>query len=804
MKRYTLLSLMILCGLVSRMSAQIPVDIHTEIDLSSHAADISKGMYGVFFEEINHAGEGGLYGELLQNRSFEDSQFPVGYKVEDGKLVSSIATNYGTGRQSQVHLKWNDTVCPGWNLETKGKAKANIKLTNEDPYFNTAPTSLCIDVHSKGDGVSLINNGFWGIAVQKNATYRIRAIVKSGKSQILVLRLINDEGKTIGKSKLKIKGNSHWIDQECMIKATASSSNARFSVDIPSEGKIYLDYVSLFPTDTYKKRKNGMRKDVALMIDSLKPKFLRWPGGCVVEGITLNNRIKWKETLGDPASRPGEYDLWGYRNSYGYGYHEFLDFCEDLEAKAMFVCNVGMACTGQTGETCSDEDAKAYIQDALDAIEYAIGDTTTLWGKRRANEGHPKPYPLQFVEIGNENFGPIYDRRYNMFYQAIKAKYPELTLISNYGMDGSKEAKQIEMVDPHWYVEPERFFRDAYIFDNFPRNKYKFYVGEYSCNDGVGSGNILAALSEAAFLTGCERNGDIVKMLSYAPLFEHKHDRSWPVNLIWISNDKVMGRSSYYVQKMFSQNLPSYNLISKVEISPETLHEQQADDGYIMLKTLDNNTEYKNLTVNGKENSDKKYGEGTVIEFDLKRNKESKGLTLYWGMIQHDLKKALALNIGHKEHFATVDHMSWNNAYPYLNKEVDSITSNEWHHVKFTILYDGFSYSVDGKEQWKYQTPLVNRKFLAAGYDTNKQEVVVKVVNAKDTPCSASFHFTNGKIANKAILTTLKAIHKTDENTFEQPRLIYPYEDVVDNISEQFNYTFEPNSVNILRVKCRH
>jgi alpha-L-arabinofuranosidase len=330
-------------------------------------------------------------------------------------------------------------------------------------------------------------------------------------------------------------------------------------------GTVWIDYISLFPESTYKNRPNGLRRDVAEFLEAMHPAFIRWPGGCIVEGISLINRVEWKKTLGDPADRPGQYDTWGYHNSYGFGYHEYLQFCEDIGAKAMFVCNVGLGCQYRVGDACSEGEVQYYINDVLDAIEYATGDKSTSWGAKRVAAGHPDPFPLQYIEIGNENWGPVYNKRCDMFYKAIKARYPQLTLISNHGLTSDMTGvEKVDMIDPHWYVEPDYFFKNTRIFDTVPRKDHLIYVGEYACNQKVGGGNMLAALSEAAFITGMERNSDIVRMASYAPLFECRNDRTWPVNLIWYDNLQVVGRSSYYVQKVFAENRPSRNLHSEI------------------------------------------------------------------------------------------------------------------------------------------------------------------------------------------------------------------------------------------------
>jgi len=779
---------------ISAQNANDGYDMMMSIDLSSHEADVSSMLYGVFFEEINHAGEGGLYGELLGNRSFEDKQMPEGYRVEGDRIIPPVHTNYGTGKQSECNFPWPKAEIPDWILNIGGEAKATMHTTTNEPHFSTAPTTLKVRVEKTGKGVSLTNAGFWGMGIrlEAQASYRLRMILKTTSKKPLVISLEDADGKRIGSTSLKLKANGKWQDEVLTIKADDACSHARFVIEFPEAGNYDFDYVSLFPVDTYKQRENGMRRDVALMIDSLHPKFVRWPGGCVVEGITLNNRFEWKKTLGDPASRPGEYDSWGYRNSYGFGYKEFLDFCEDLGAKAMYVCNVGMACTGRTGEVCKEEEVETYIQDALDAIEYAIGDPTTVWGSVRCKAGHPQPYPLEYVEIGNENFGPIYERRYNQFYQAIKARYPQLTLISDYGLEGNHTAEHLDMVDPHWYVEPERFFRDAYLFDSFDRkkNKYEVYVGEYACNDGVGTGNMLAALSEAAFLTGIERNSDVVRMTSYAPLFERKGDRAWPVNLIWISNEQVVGRSSYYVQKMFANNVPDYNLKTDISIRPETEHEALTDyDGYISIEPRPADWQMA---------EDMKYGPGTIVEFKARGNE---AYTFYWGKTKQNLEKALALNIGKKTGALSIDRVYWNNAYPYVSQPIDVPSDSTTHQYRLEILRDGIVCSIDGSEVWHYQTPLVNRRFAVAGFDKTRQEVIIKAVNASDEPCKMHVNITNGNVASIGQAIILKADSKQDENSYDRPFRIYPKEAELTGVSPSFDYPMAPNSVNILRLK---
>ena len=257
--------------------------------------------------------------------------------------------------------------------------------------------------------------------------------------------LLSEQGEVLASAPVDITAAGQWNDLSLAMQPTATSAKGKLALEFDAPGTVYVDYVSLFPEKTFHDRPNGLRKDVAEILEGLHPAFVRWPGGCVVEGISLENRFEWKKSLGDPAARSGEYSTWGYRCSYGFGYHEMLQFCEDIDAKAMFVCNVGLGCQYRMGDASPESKIAYYLDDCMDAIEYAIGDVTTEWGAKRAEQGHPEPFPLQYVEIGNENWGDEYDKRFDIFYTAIKAKYPELILISNHGLGGTGKIAKTDM-----------------------------------------------------------------------------------------------------------------------------------------------------------------------------------------------------------------------------------------------------------------------------------------------------------------------------------------------------------------------
>lgn len=586
------------------------------IDLARRGADIPASMYGIFFEEINHAGDGGLYAELIQNRGFEDSSVPEGYTVKGDRIFPPTdRANHLTGARPHPDLsfRWNPDPIPAWRFEQLEGSGASAELTREYPLNEASPTALKVTLPEKGR-ISLSNCGFWGMNIEKGKGYYLRMNTSNGNrfEGRAILKLVAEDGTELCNRPLAIDPDRTWCEYTGQLTATGSDPHARFVIELEGTGTLLLDYVSLFP-ETFRNRINGLRNDIAQTLEALHPAFVRWPGGCIVEGIDLSNRIEWKKTIGDPKNRPGIYDTWGYRATMGFGYHEFLQFCEDIGAAGMFVCNAGIGCQGRVGDACREEDLDAFIQDALDAIDYALGDGTTEWSRKRVENGHPEPFPLQYVEIGNENWGPIYEKRYDRFYRAIKAKYPRLTLISTLGLGGQHRHERVDMIDPHWYVAPEFFLSSSRLFDQQERGGYAVYVGEYAVNQQVGGGNLLGALAEAAFLSGMERNSDLVKMASYAPLLENVNDRVWPTNLIWFDSHRVMGRSSYHVQKMYAENRPDYNTATEFEQPRNGVQVS----GRIGLGGWNTDNEYRELKVT--------LPDGRVIEADMERGWTPKG-----------------------------------------------------------------------------------------------------------------------------------------------------------------------------------
>lgn len=809
------------------------------VNLQEKGADVSPSMYGVFFEEINHAGDGGLYAELVQNRSFEELEMPEGYYAEGNTLHPKKVVNHMTGKTGDGSFRWTTDPVPGWKLSAPEGA-ASMELTKDQPKFATAPNNLKLSITDAAEPVRLVNEGYWGMNLVEGDNYLLRLILRTAgyKGQVKVL-LLSEGGEVLASAPVEVSADGQWNDLRQTLVPQVTSGKGKLALEFDGKGTVYLDYVSLFPEKTFNGRANGLRRDVATFLADLKPAFVRWPGGCVVEGITLGNRFEWKKTLGDPAARPGEYSTWGYRCSYGFGYYEMLQFCEDIHADAMFVCNVGMACQMRMADVSTDEEIAYYVDDCLDAIEYAIGDVSTEWGAKRAADGHPAPFPLKYVEIGNENWGAEYDKRFDIFYAAIKEKYPQLTLISTHGLGAAGNIAKTDMIDPHWYSTPEFFFQNTTLFDEQPRGKYDIYVGEYACNANVGGGNMRAALSEAAFIGGMERNGDLVKMSSYAPLLENRHDRTWSVNLIWVDTDTVLGRSSYYVQKMASENRPTYNLKSdKTMSTPRAL---KFDEGLFGFGSWNTSMEFKDVKFTdadgqpvdvdlnkvARKNGDWKWEQGVLsqtsmdtparyfledfksnsftMECQVRKTGGSEGFFLYWGLTGAQ-GAGYVYNVGGWGNQTTaVEAVSQGNTTGVVGdcRTAQQLETGHWYQVKMVVTPQKSELYMDGQLILAFEPQSAPAQFFTAGYDEAAGEVIIKVVNAegKSYPLNIKLEGVT-KVTGPAKAITLSATDDTEENSFEEPMKISPKESEVRNVSDDFVYEFQPYSYTVLRIKA--
>ena len=510
-------------------------------------AEVQPTMWGIFFEDINLGADGGIYAELVKNRSFEFYEPMMGWKVKQS-----------TFREGAVLVQ-----------NRKGVNSAN-------------PRFLRVKKSEQADTLGISNEGFRGMGIKKGLRYDFSMMYRLPAAGLtLHVELVSSTGKIIASSSLTpaVTPGEEWKKVAVSFNSTDSALRGRMNIWFEGSGTIDMDIVSLFPSDTWKGRPGGMRADMIQMLADMKPGFIRFPGGCVVEGHDLALRYQWKKTLGPIEDRQLIINRWNYEfahrptpdyfQTFGLGFYEYFQLAEDIGASPLPILNCGMACQFNTAEVVALDELDPYVQDALDLVEFANGDVNTKWGKVRADMGHPAPFHLKMMGIGNENWGPQYIERLKIFTKAIKEKYPEIRLVNSSGTDPNgdrynylnKELRSMhaDIIDEHYYRDPEWFLQNARRYDSFPRNGSRIFAGEYAAQsdrtvNAYNRNNWKAALSEAAFMTGLERNADVVSMASYAPLFAHVDGWQWTPDLIWVDNLRVNATPNYYVQKLFSVN----------------------------------------------------------------------------------------------------------------------------------------------------------------------------------------------------------------------------------------------------------
>lgn len=823
------------------------------IDANKPGAAVASTLHGIFFEEISHGGEGGLYGELIQNRGFEESRVPAGTKIENGWLIPTSGTPHYMlqPRVSDWRMRWPlRSQWPAWSLETAGTDNIKIQLTQDKPLTEATPNSMQVDIQAldAGGKNNLVNEGFWGIKANAGELYNLSFYARTDDRYkgALTVSLQSQDGKVLAQQVLNNVKGSNWKKYSCTLKPTTTDLKAKFVFTFGSTGTVWLDFVSLFPQQTFKNRPNGMRRDLAQYLADLKPAFVRWPGGCFVEGINIENAANWKRTIGPQEKRPGTYSVWGYWSSDGFGYHEYLQFCEDLKAEALYVFNAGVSCEYRSGTFIPDDSLQPVVDDVLDAIEYAIGPATSKWGKVRAANGHPKPFPLRYVEIGNEQHGPRYAKRYNVFYEAIKKKYPQLILMASMGIgDINKRTldsmKVVDVADEHAYKAAYWAFNNYDHFDKYKRGDWDVYVGEYATNAGVGSGNMMAALNDAVYIMGMERNGDLVKMSSYAPLFENVNTRHWPVNLINFDAGKSFGRISYYAIKMMSDHRADQNLQTTVTL-PAAANPQPQFAGGIGLATWDTQTEYRDIEVlkDGK----------TVYKSDfINRPQEWQAIRGRWAVKDSALGQtaqgAQRLNLLAGKTFDTytlklkarktggtnafiipfavkdaASHMRVHiGSYVNINYVVElvadsfsiadmmpqrrlpaPIETGRWYDITIEVGVDKVDCYLDGKQLFSFKQP--NTFFSIAGRDQQTGDIIVKMVNGSDAPYAATINLEGvSAVGATGELTTLQADSPQAENSLEKPTQYVPVVTKITQVKPSFEVNLKPYTIAILRVK---
>jgi alpha-L-arabinofuranosidase len=552
-----------LCSVAAGLALAAEVPVRVRVDLARPTHAVSPLLHGIFFEDINYAADGGLYAELVQNRSFEHAE---------GLFA--------------------------WGTVNRGGA-GEVTLETAEPLNGKNPRYARLRVREPGKGFGLANYGFGGMAFRAGEDYLVAVRARSSASGAapaltsLTAILEDETGRPLGTCALAgISGA--WGKVEGTIRAGSPTAHGRLVLLAGAAGEVDVDVVSVFPVHTFKQRRNGLRADLAQAIADLKPAFMRFPGGCIVEGRDLPNRYQWKDTIGDIAARPQNWNRWQdairgqtapqYYQTYGLGFFEFFQFCEDIGAAPVPIVNCGMACQYQSKQLVPLEQLDPFVQDALDLVEFANGPADSPWGAKRAAMGHPEPFHLKMLGVGNEQWGEDYFARYEVFARALKAKHPEIQLVTTAGPgvdDGHwrlawekfRAGTPGDIVDEHYYRPPQWFLENATRYDAQPRPGPKIFAGEFAAHDGRAPrrSTLRAAIAEAAFMTGLVRNSDIVTMSSYAPLLAKADAFQWTPDLIWFDNTRVYGTASYQVQALYSRHRPDEALPVQVEGAPIVL-----------------------------------------------------------------------------------------------------------------------------------------------------------------------------------------------------------------------------------------
>lgn len=757
----TLCALCLLCVLLA--SAQ---QATFEFSTAHRGPVIGPLHYGIFYEEINHAGDGGIYAELIRNGSLEESNSNLNYWSKVGSATLSISSqNLINGAQ---------------------KCAMQLNLTKE------------------GDGVR--NTGYWGINIVEGQTYKASFWIRTADNWEgnVTLTLENEDGNDLGHTIVPVSDAGSWSKYTTEITATSNCQQGYFAIKGSQAGTIYLDCVSLFPP-TFKGRENGMRIDLAEKLAELHPKFMRFPGGCYIEG---GNRYQWRHTVGPVEERLGIYNSqWGYPVTNGMGFHEFLQLAEDLGAEPMFVVNMGMG----HGWYENYQHIEGFIQEALDALEYANGDASTFWGAKRIAAGHPESFNMRLIEIGNENYNysfnnnndqsDHYPERYRQFYDAIKARWPETICIGNvesWGTDNPswRNANPVDVVDEHYYRSPDWFAGNYRKYDNASRTSHKIYNGEYAVTSDFGTnGTLKAALGEAIYMAGMERNSDVCVMASYAPIFKNENDAQWNPDMLHYNAYTSFGTPSYWAQQMMASTVGNQNITWT-----ETGNKIGLDGARLGIGSWNTEATYSNIRVTDAENNvvfeqseaitTPRSLQGNyrvfdaltnncTIEMDAVKNSGDEGFLITfayvdtgnyawwnlggWGNARHGVEQALN---GSKTTLATVDGNIQTGKTYHIKIERSGLTAR-------CYLDGSLAHTITLAEETG------QRLYLCASLNEAEDTAIVKVINYNDVAVPTKFSFVDATISGDAEMRIMSHADNYAENSLAEPEKVMPRDEKI-------------------------
>jgi alpha-L-arabinofuranosidase len=775
--------------------------ITVDVDKPGHS--ISPFLFGVFFEDINLSADGGIYSELVRNRSFEDAD-----TLQNWKFLSADGMSSASIIMADV------------------QARPSIPPLNP---FNRK--SLYINLNGS---FTLENYGYWGMNIVKGNSYSFKLAARTTEelNAPLKVRVMSSTGEELVSG--EIKGfDDTWKYYSLSLPASAGDPKAHLEISGEGKGKLYIDMVSLIPDQTWKN--HGLRADLAEALDGLHPKFLRFPGGCWVEGDDFAHMNHWKNTIGNIDTRTPLWNIWGYNATQGLGYHEYLQLAEDLGAEPLFCINAGIS----HKEVIPMDQMGQWVQDALDAIEYANGPESSVWGGIRSKNGHPAPFNLKYIEIGNENGQSPYAERWAFIAKAILAKYPGMKLIANEWAGGHPNDPVPEIIDEHYYSNPGWFIWNANKYDSYDRKGPKIFIGEYAVTSNTGYGNLRGAIGEAAWMTGMERNSDIVIMGSYAPLFCNANHKAWPVNLINFDSYRWYGLPSYYVQQMFANNQGTVSLLISIENAPAI--EAPYSKGCIGLGTWNNAAEFKDVEVfspDGKtlfkadfskfNDNWRKAGRGewSVHDGVLKQSAIAPDVTVFMGdtswtdyTIILKARKLYGEN-GFQIYFHNQNNQErirwdlggYNNSVHFMEIGVTSesmiagIEPDRWFDVRIEIRGNAVKGYLDGKLIQEVSDNRANVKSLcaSAARDDKSGDIILKIVNTSNAPVKTQIDL-HGTVnfTGSGSATILTSASPLDENTLEEPTRVSPKTEMVKVPGTTLMRSFPGNSLTIIRLTTK-
>ncbi len=802
------------------------------VRIGSDTKAISPDLFGIFFEDINYAADGGLYAELVQNRSFE-------YTRADNQA-------------------WNSLTA--WELLQLGEAEASVTVDSATPLNANNPHYALLTVEQAGDGAGLANEGFDGIPIKKGGIYDVSLFAKviAGQPGPIHIRLENAGGNLLGETEIANLADD-WTKHTASITARDTDTSAKLVLFLSGTGTVALDMVSLFPQKTFRDRPNGLRADLAQVIADLQPKFIRFPGGCLAHGDGLENMYRWKDTIGPVEQRKAQRNIWRYHQTMGLGYYECFQFCEDIGAKPLPVVPAGVCCQnsghylnlvprGQQGLPL--EEMPAYVQEVLDLIEWANGPATSTWGAKRAAAGHPEPFHLEYLGVGNEDEITLaFKERFRMIYEAVAAAHPEVTVIGTTGPftagydyeEGWKFARELNlaMVDEHGYQSPGWFWQNLDRYDAYDRASCQVYLGEYAAHD-VGRANTLrSALSEAACLTSLERNGDLVRLSSYAPLLSKQRRTQWRPDMIYFDNVSITPSLNYYVQQLFSLNDGDKYLPTTVQIAEKKEHRtttglllgswnSQAKFDDVRVATGTNQT----LTCSFDRDSDpwkEQSGQWQVADGTYRQTSSAQPALSRFSFPQPEgdyTIKLRAMKTGGAEGFligfAANDDDNyywwnlggWNNTQHAVERSVDgtrgiygrtvdgTIEPNRWYDIRIELVDKRIRCYLDGK--LIHDLPFSEGggvPDLAASTvrDTATGDVIIKLVSKASEPIRATLNSSAlGALDSTATRTVLSGAPMA-ENKFGRPPQVLPVTDTI-RLASPLQIDLPPHSLTVLRI----